>query len=67
MNLGGRRELVKTMLSSVPIYLLIALKPLKNFYKAMDKVRRCFLWIGNQHINGGKCKVSWARVCQPLN
>jgi hypothetical protein len=31
MNLGGRRELVKTMLSSVPIYLLIALKPLKNF------------------------------------
>jgi hypothetical protein len=39
MNLGGRRELVKTVLSSVPTYLLTALKPPKKFYKAIDKVR----------------------------
>jgi hypothetical protein len=44
MNLDGRRELVKTVLSSLPTYLLTALKAPKKFYKAIDEVRRRFLW-----------------------
>jgi hypothetical protein len=67
LNLGGRKELVKSVLSALPTYLLTALKPPKEFYKAFDKVRRRFLWAGNQDLHGGKCKVSWARVCRPLN
>jgi hypothetical protein len=67
MNLGGRRELVKSVLSSLPIYMLTALKAPKQFYKAMDKIRRHFLWAGNEQLHGGKCKVSRARVCRPLN
>lgn len=67
LNLGGHRELVRSVLSSLPTYLLTTLRPPKKFYKDMDKIRRCFLWAGTQQLQGGKCKISWARVCRPLN
>jgi hypothetical protein len=66
LNQGRRRELVKMVLSALPTYLLTVLKPPKTFYKYLDKLRRRFLWGGDQEINGGKCKVNWSRVCQPL-
>jgi hypothetical protein len=43
LNRGGRRELVATILSSLPMYMLIALKPPKKFYNDMDKLRQRFL------------------------
>lgn len=46
----GRRELVRSVLSSIPIYLLTALKCPKQFIKELDKSRRRFLWAGNQEI-----------------
>jgi hypothetical protein len=46
---------------------MTTLKPPKKFYEGMDKLWRRFLWAGNQQLHGGKCKVSWARVCRPLN
>jgi hypothetical protein len=46
---------------------LTALKPPKRFYKDLDKLRRRFLWAGNQQLHGGKCKISWSRVCRPLH
>jgi hypothetical protein len=58
MNIGGRRELVKTVLSALPTYLLTAIKPPKKFYKDLDKLRRKLLCAGNLHLHGGKCKVS---------
>jgi hypothetical protein len=66
MNWGGHRELVRTVLGAIPTYLVSAIKPPKQFHKEVDKMRRRFLWAGNQHHHGGKCKVSWARVCRPL-
>jgi hypothetical protein len=65
-NLGGRRELVRTVLDSLPTYVLTALKLPKKFSSDMDKIRRCFLWAGNEDLHGGKCKVNWFRGCQPL-
>jgi hypothetical protein len=67
MNIGGCKELVKTVLSSLATYLLTAMKPPKRFYKEMDKMRQKFLWAGNQQLHGGKCKVEWPRVCRPLH
>lgn len=55
MSLAGRRELVRMAL---PTYLLTALKVPKQFIKELDKIRRKFLWAGNQDLHGGKCKVS---------
>jgi hypothetical protein len=66
MNIGGRKELVKSVLSALPTYLLIAVKPPRKFYSAMDKLRKRFLWAGNQELQCGKCKVNWSRVCRPL-
>jgi hypothetical protein len=43
LNIGGRRELVKTVLSVLPTYLFTAIKGPKSFYKVMDKIRRKFL------------------------
>jgi hypothetical protein len=67
LNIGGRRELVRTVLDSLPTYTLTALKPPKKFYKDLDKLRRRFLWAGNQQLHGGKCKISWSHVCRPLH
>jgi hypothetical protein len=63
LNQGGRHELVRMVLSALPTYLLSAVKPSEQFYKEMDKLRRHFMWAGSQHLQGGKCKVSWERVC----
>ncbi|WVZ65364.1 LOW QUALITY PROTEIN: hypothetical protein U9M48_014741 [Paspalum notatum var. saurae] len=49
------------------VYLLTVMKPPKAFIKDFDKIRRRFLWAGNQQLHGGKCKVSWARLQWPIN
>jgi hypothetical protein len=38
MNIGGRMELVKTVLGVLLTYLLTAISPPKKFYSAMDKL-----------------------------
>jgi hypothetical protein len=56
--MGGHRELVKSVLSSMPIYLMTALQPPKKFYKDFDKIRRHFLWARNQQLHGDKYKIN---------
>jgi hypothetical protein len=58
LNHGRRWELVRSVLSALPAYLLMVLKPPRCFYKELDKLRRRFLWAGDQEIHGGKCKVN---------
>ena len=48
LNIAGRRELVRSVLSAIPIYLLSALKVPKEFPKDIDKARRRFLWAGER-------------------
>jgi hypothetical protein len=43
MNLAGRAVLVRFVLTTIPIYLLVALKVPKWFIRAVDKIRRGFL------------------------
>jgi hypothetical protein len=50
MNIGGRKELVKSVLSALPTYLITAVRPPKKFYSAMDKLRKRFLWAGSQEL-----------------
>ena len=65
VNVAGRRELVRSVLSSLPVYLMTVIKPPKNFLREPDKLRRRFLWAGDHELTGGKCKVGWFKVCTP--
>ena len=66
MSLSGRAVMVRFVLSAVLIYLLVALKVPKWFIKAIDKIRRSFLWKGRKEVNGGCCLVAWEKVMRPL-
>jgi hypothetical protein len=33
--------------------------------KAIDKLRRAFIWAGSEVVASGKCKVAWPVVCLP--
>jgi hypothetical protein len=61
----GRVNLTKCVLSSQPVYFLMALKANKNWLDDLEQLRKCFLWVGDQQLIGGKCKVNWTRSCLP--
>jgi hypothetical protein len=65
ITVASRKELIKSVISSLPIYLFTIIKPPKKFFKEFDKLRRRFLWAGDGQLTGGKCKVAWLRVCSP--
>jgi len=52
LNPAGRRELVRSVLSAIPIYLLTSLKAPKQLLADLDKARRRFLWAGDREISG---------------
>lgn len=66
LNPAGRRELVRSVLSAIPIYLLTTMKPPKQLLKDFDKMRQRFLGAGDEEITGGKCKVAWTLVARPI-
>jgi hypothetical protein len=55
------------VLSAIPIYVLIAIEVPKWFIKAVDKLRRAYLWKGRKQINDGSCLVAWEKVQRPLD
>jgi hypothetical protein len=66
---AGRATLVKSVLSAIPIYHLIALQCPKWVIKAIDKIRRGFLWKGHKDVKEGT--VLWVgrtqKVCLPFS
>jgi hypothetical protein len=65
LNRAGCIALVKSVLSSMPIFLLTALKADKGILKAFAKISRGMLWACKETVSGGKCKVNWQKVCRP--
>lgn len=59
----GRLKLVKAVLTTLPLHYMQAIKIPKGVIKHIDRVRRQFLWKGNQICRGINCLVSWDRVC----
>lgn len=66
INQAGRLTLVRSVLTAIPIYHLIATQCPKWVVKAIDNIRRGFVWKGRKDVKGGHCVVSWTRVCRPL-
>jgi hypothetical protein len=61
----GRELLIKSVLSAIPTYFMIAFKMLKWAYNRIDKFKRAFLLKerDNGRISGGHCLVNW-QICQ---
>jgi hypothetical protein len=58
LNPAGRRELVRSVLTTILIYLMTSIRVPKQLIEDIDKLRRRFLWAGDSEISGGKCKVA---------
>ena len=65
ITVAGRKELIRSVVTSLPVYLITAIKPPKKFIKELDKLRHRFLWAGDRQLTGGKCKVARTKVCTP--
>ena len=58
LSYGGRITLVKAVLSAIPIHFMQALRLPKGIIKHIDKMRRSFLWRGNNACKGIHCLVN---------
>jgi hypothetical protein len=62
---AGRLALLKAVLSALLTYLFSAFAPPAWLVKAVDRIRRAWLWVADVTCTGGRCKVAWGRVCRP--
>jgi len=62
---ASRCILVQFVLTSMMIYLLLALDLPPQALKAIDKIRRGFLWKGRKEVRGGHCLIAWPKVAKP--
>jgi hypothetical protein len=56
---SGLDALIKSVLTTIPVYHLIARQCPKWGFKAIGKIQRGFLWKGHKDIKGGHCVVGW--------
>ncbi|WVZ85337.1 hypothetical protein U9M48_032277 [Paspalum notatum var. saurae] len=63
---AGRRILVQFVLTSMLVYLTMAMDLPLWALKAIDKIRRGFLWRGRRDVKGGHCLLAWPKVTRPL-
>jgi hypothetical protein len=65
MSRKGRLILVNSVLTSSMTYFLTIFDPPKWMTKKIDRIRRNFLWCGEENASGAKCMVNWRQVCSP--
>jgi len=63
---AGRGILVKYVLTSMVIYIMLALELPPGVLKAFDNIRRSFLWKGRKDARGGYCLLAWPKVRRPV-
>jgi hypothetical protein len=49
----------------MPTYHLIVFSLAAWARRKIDKIRRSFLWKGEESANGGQCLVNWTTVTRP--
>ena len=63
MTRAGQKVQVQFVLTAMLVYLLMAIDFQPWAIKAIDKIRRGFLWRGRKDVQGGHCLVAWEKVC----
>jgi hypothetical protein len=58
----GSKILVQFVLTSMIVYLAMALDLPPWAIKAIEKIRRGFLWKGRKDVKGGHCLLAWPKV-----
>jgi hypothetical protein len=61
---AGRLVLVNAVLDSLPTHAMAALMLPPSVIKALDALRRSFLWDAGERASGAKCLVAWDKVCR---
>jgi len=61
---AGRVIQVQYVLTGILIYVAMATDLPPWALKAIDKIRRAFLWRGRKEAKGGHCLIAWPRVCR---
>jgi hypothetical protein len=59
----GRLVLVNAVLDSLPTHAMAAMQLPPAIIKALDALRRAFLWDAGKRVSGAKCLVAWDKVC----
>lgn len=60
---GGRLILFNSVLDGLPTYLMAALLLSQGIVQALDRLRRAFLWIGEDYCSAVCSIITWDRVC----
>jgi len=62
MTRAGRVIQVQFVLTGILIYVAMATDLPPWDFKAIDKIRRAFLWKGRREAKGGHCLIGWPKV-----
>ena len=65
MTKAGRATYVQFVMKAKMIYASLALDLLAWAIKAIDKLRKGFLWRGRKEANVGHCLLAWSKVTRP--
>ncbi|KAJ0535651.1 hypothetical protein HanIR_Chr09g0432941 [Helianthus annuus] len=66
LSFGGRLTLVKSVLTSLPLYFLAMFEAPTKVIKSLDGIRRKFLW-GDGLSNNKNSWVRWEKILKPKN
>jgi hypothetical protein len=64
MTRVGRVVQVQHVLTAMLIYPLMAMDLPAWAIKAIDKIRRGFVWRGRKDAKGDHCLITWTKVCR---
>jgi hypothetical protein len=65
LSAGGRLVLINAVLDALPTYAMAAMILPPPVIKALDALRRAFLWAATERVSGAQCLVAWLDVCRP--
>ena len=62
---GGRLQLIRSCLSSMPIFFLCSLDIPQGIIKQLNRIIRQCLWRGNNQDSSRQSLASWEMICKP--